>query len=93
MMFGARMAKEEWARWALSFRRMAVAFVFGLSGCALDYATEDGFFDRAQAKDVRSQIQELHECPPGKHWGKPPPQQCARRESCPDQCLDDVPPP
>lgn len=70
---------------------MSMAMALGVSACALDYAKEDGFFDRAQAKDMRTQVEETHECPPGKHWGLPTPDQCKAPKDCSAQCLDDTP--
>lgn len=61
--------------------------VTALAGCPVDWAMEDGFLDRAAAKDIRENSTEMT-CPPGEHLALPP--KCtAPSATCKKKCIAD----
>lgn len=61
--------------------------VTALAGCPVDWAMEDGFLDRAAAKDTRENVKDIP-CPAGQHLALPAdcPQQSA---TCKTTCIAD----
>jgi hypothetical protein len=59
-----------------------------LAGCPVDWAMEDGFLDRAAAKDIRENAK-AEACPEGMHYGLPP--GCSKKDpvDCREKCIAD----
>lgn len=62
--------------------------VTSLAGCPVDWAMEDGFLDRAAAKDIRENAKR-EACPKGMHYGLPPECVAANSINCEEKCIAD----